>query len=131
MLNRIILNEKIREVLKFLLVGLSGIFVNMFLLWFFKDILFFKLGISSIIAIELSVINNFYFNNKWTFKSKNKTLIKFYRYHISVLLGIIINYSILIILTKLGVYYLISNLIGIILATISNYILSSKWAWKK
>ena len=47
------------------------------------------------------------------------------------LFGIAINYSILLLFSNVfGVHYLLSNLIGIVCATLSNYIFSSRWAWK-
>jgi dolichol-phosphate mannosyltransferase len=117
---------------KFLIVGLSGIIVNMFFLWFFKSIINFDLRIAGVFAIEISVINNFIFNDIWTFKDRKNSsvLAKFLKYNLSVLLGLLLNYASLLLLTKYGIYYLLANLIGIILSTTTNYILSSRWAWK-
>lgn len=120
---------------KFLLVGLTGIFVNMFFLWFFKEYSGLTIQLSSILAIFLSVVSNFALNNSWTFKnnsSKHKTHITFFKYFISVLIGMILNYTILIFLTsQLSWNYLFSNLVGIAFGTISNYLFSSLWAWKE
>ncbi len=133
------INFTIREIhkrkrfLKFLIVGASGIVINMFFLWFFKEILLFPIAVAGIIAIELSVINNFMGNNIWTFKAHAQNThwsSKFLKYQLSVLFGIGVNYLVLISLTKLGIFYLLSNLIGIGLSTVSNYLLSSRWAWK-
>ena len=127
-----IFKEK-RQITKFLIVGLSGVFVNMFFLWLFRDIFQMNIGLAGVLAIELSVINNFVFNNLWTFwnRKSHQVHFRFIRYHLSVLLGIVLNYVILIFLSEVvGVYYLLSNLIGIGCATISNYLLSSRWAWK-
>jgi len=122
-----------KEIAKFLIVGFSGVFVNMFFLWIFRDIFHLSLGISGVIAIEISVISNFLLNNAWTFwdRKQHATHIKFLRYHLSIFIGIAMNYSILLFLSQIiGIHYLISNLIGIGCATIINYTLSSRWAWK-
>lgn len=128
-----ILKERV-QIAKFLIVGLSGIFVNMFFLWFFVSIFKINLAIAGILAIEISVITNFMLNNLWTFRNnskKTKPSVKFLKYNLAVLLGIGLNYAILISLTQIfGLFYLLSNLIGICCSTLSNYILSSRWAWK-
>jgi dolichol-phosphate mannosyltransferase len=132
----LVLNElkKRKKLAKFLIVGGSGTLVNMFFLWILKDIIGLSLAGAGIIAIEISVMGNFILNNFWTFNSKFFTshwAVRFLKYQISVLIGIGINYAVLIILTQyFNVFYLISNLIGIALATMSNYLLSSRWAWK-
>jgi dolichol-phosphate mannosyltransferase len=125
--------QKRKRLIKFLIVGTSGIIANMLFLWIFRELLFFPLSLAGIIAIELSVINNFIWNNIWTFKAHALNAhwsSKFLKYQLSVLIGIGINYLTLIGLTKIGVFYLLSNLIGIGLSTASNYLLSSQWAWK-
>lgn len=125
--------RKRKRFFKFLIVGASGILINMFFLWFFKEILIFPIAIAGIIAIELSVVNNFLWNNLWTFRARainSHWSSKFIKYQLSVLVGIAINYIVLISLTKLGIFYLLSNLIGIGLSTVSNYLLSLRWAWK-
>ncbi|MEK6885444.1 MAG: glycosyltransferase family 2 protein [Nanoarchaeota archaeon] len=119
---------------KFLIVGLIGILINTFSLLIFKSFLAIPLMISGLLAIELSVISNFSFNNLWTFSDRNTgfgIFNKFFRYHLSVLIGITINYLLLLLLSSYGLYYLISNIIGIFFGTICNYLLSSRWAWRE
>jgi len=121
------------QFIKFLIVGAIGTLVNMFFLWLFKSAIGLSLEISGIAAIEISVINNFIINNCWTFKkstNKSPACVKFFKYNASVIIGIGINYAVLLLLTNSGVFYLLSNFIGILCATMSNYIFSSKWAWK-
>jgi len=119
---------------KFIIVGGTGTFVNMGVLWLLKGVLGFPIWLAGILAIEISILNNFTWNNFWTFrKSTNKAPIymKFFKYNLSVVVGIGINYTTLLILSHLfKVQYLIANFIGILLATMSNYLFSSRWAWK-
>ena len=61
------------QALKFIFVGISGIFVNQFFLYFLHETNFFlSLPVASILAIELSILNNFTWNNIWTFKGRKK-----------------------------------------------------------
>jgi dolichol-phosphate mannosyltransferase len=123
------------RLLKFALVGLSGVAVNMGFLVFFTEILKIVYWISSIIAIELSIISNFFLNDLWTWKDrlKKEFRYRFTQYHISVgLTAVLVNWLLLIILTELfGIYYLLSNLIGIVVGTLSNFILNDLWTFKK
>lgn len=122
---------------KFGVVGGSGLFVNMFLLWLCKDLLGLPLTIASLIAIGVSILTNFILNNYWTWKDneQNQKYTFFHRmlrYYISASFSAIINYVALIMLTELaGIYYLISNLIGIGLGTIFNFGLGEFWVFKK
>jgi dolichol-phosphate mannosyltransferase len=65
-------NPKIRKFLKFGTVGFAGYLVNASTLW-----LFTKWNFSSVAAwglsTELAIINNFVFNNIWTFKAEKIT----------------------------------------------------------
>ena len=122
---------------KFGVVGGSGLFVNMFLLWFCKDQLGLPLTISSLIAIGVSILTNFLLNNFWTWKHnsddhKYSFFHKLWRYYLSASVAAIVNYVTLIALTEfVGIYYLISNLIGIGLGTIINFGLGEFWVFKK
>lgn len=122
---------------KFGIVGGSGVFVNMLLLWLCKDMFGIPLTISSLIAIGVSIFTNFILNNYWTWKDEeeNQTYTFFHRmwrYYISASFSALINYLTLLILTEfVGVYYLYSNLIGIGLGTIFNFVLGEFWVFKK
>ncbi len=124
------------RLLKFGAVGLTGIGVNMgslYLLTEFGKIPYF---VGSLVAIELSILSNFWMNHLWTWRDRSGvgTLwTKLWRYHvgagITALLG---NYLILIGLTELfRINYLISNFIGIAVGTFSNYVINDVWTFKK
>ncbi|MBN2422258.1 glycosyltransferase family 2 protein [Candidatus Woesearchaeota archaeon] len=124
-----------KKMIKFAIVGFSGVFVNMFFLWFFTESYNLNYMVSSPIAVEISVIWNFLMNNFWTFKSSNTTsnfLMKLFKFHITAFTGFLINYLILIALTEqFGLYYMFSNLIGIFVAFIWNYLVNVKWTWRE
>jgi dolichol-phosphate mannosyltransferase len=122
---------------KFGIVGGSGVFVNMFLLWFCKDQLDIPLAIASLIAIGVSIFTNFVLNNYWTWKddsTKNKYsfIHRMWRYYITASLSAAINYVTLLLLSEyIGIYYLIANLIGIGLGMVFNFVLGEFWVFKK
>jgi dolichol-phosphate mannosyltransferase len=124
------------KVLQFGLVGASGIVVNMVVLYGLTTYLGIFYLISSIFAIELSIISNFLLNDYWTF-SKDKvhrlsnTWHRLGVFHLVSLGGLLINMGVLFILTEfLGIYYLVSNFIGILVAFSWNFIINRHTTWK-
>lgn len=118
--------------LKFLFVGGIGLIVNEGILWFLteKGGLFYLF--SSLIAIEASIISNFILNDIWTFKKERKGLfiVRFFKFNVSRLASLLINFFVLWLLTSFGLHYLISNLIGIAIATFFTYTTSLLWVWR-
>jgi dolichol-phosphate mannosyltransferase len=89
---------------------------------------------SAIIATEVSILTNFLLNNFWTWE-KNKNQFSFikrlFSYNLVALGGLLISVITLFVLTDVfNMYYLISNLFGILLATFWNYIINDKITFK-
>jgi dolichol-phosphate mannosyltransferase len=123
------------RIIKFSVVGAGGLVINMGFLYIFTQYLSVEYKLSSIIAIELSIISNFLFNNYWTWSEYRKETFfkRALKYHISVLISAVgINWLILVFLTEYyHVYYLLSNLIGIIIGTLFNFIMNDVWTFQK
>jgi dolichol-phosphate mannosyltransferase len=124
------------RLIKFGIVGASGVVVNVGCLYLLTEFARIPYFIASIIAIELSIIPNFTINLLWTWRDRSESGTlwrKIVRYHIgsgaTAFLG---NYLILVALTELfGMHYMISNLIGIAVGTFSNFLISDLWTFKK
>jgi dolichol-phosphate mannosyltransferase len=116
-------------------VGTSGVFVNMGLYIFLTRLMGITLEYASPIAIEISIISNFILNNIWTFKSrtgKSSLSKRFIRFHIVAFTAGVVNYiTLLSFVYGVGMMDVIANLIGIGAATIVNYVLNSRWTWKR
>jgi dolichol-phosphate mannosyltransferase len=132
------LQSTIRDsrLLKFCIVGTCGVIVNMGVLYILSEFAGLPYFISSLAAIELSIISNFVFNHLWTWSDRTNevsVLRKLIRYHLGVAgTAYLWNYLILVGLTEwLGIQYLISNLAGIGAGTIANYLISDRWTFKK
>jgi dolichol-phosphate mannosyltransferase len=122
------------------LVGLSGILVDMAMLYLLSDGLDWRLTRSKIIAAEVAIISNFLWNDAWTFadmaqrqtgwRSRLKRLLKF---NTICLVGLILNVLLLNVFYNLifgqSLKYL-ANLIAIGLVAISNFWLSFKLSWR-
>jgi len=126
--------EKLEEFLKFALVGGSGVIVNMGCFFLLTRYAGLKIEFASPIAIEVSILTNFFLNNIWTFRKRNTKVglaFRILRYHLVTGLAGLVNYGILLLLAKVfGVHDLIANLIGIIIGTFINFFLNSFWTWR-
>ncbi len=121
--------------LKFAVVGIVGVVVNTVALYLLTSFVFGErlYLAAAAISLELSILNNFYLNEVWTFRDKAvaggvfQRLIKF---HGSRLLGAATTLLVLYLLTDLfHIYYLLSNLVGVGVGTLVNYITSRFWVW--
>lgn len=124
-----------KRVFKFGFVGISGIIVNMGVLWYLTEFVGLYYLVSSLFAIELSILNNFIWNDLWTFKTEtsHKLSSRWHRllsFHAVSVGGLIINMGILFLLTSVGgVYYLLSNFIGILVGFGWNFMVNRRITW--
>lgn len=122
--------------LKFCLVGLSGVLVNLGLLQLLTEIVGLFYLVSAVFSIESSVLSNFILNEIWTFRERRTSPIKdvlnrMFRFNVVSLGGLSINMAILFLLTEsFGMHYLISELFGIGGAVLWNFTLNTWWTWK-
>ncbi|HSC90007.1 MAG TPA: glycosyltransferase family 2 protein [Polyangiaceae bacterium] len=121
--------------LRFLAVGASGVVVN---LAFFT--LFLRFGLhkylASPIAIEISIISNFVLNNYWTFgarKVSERTGIRGLKFNAVSLLSLSVSYGIFVLLTLTfpNVAPQVHQLVGIVPATVVNYLLNNYWTFRR
>jgi len=120
--------------LRYILVGISGSFVNEGIL----AILLPSLGkiFSETLAIEASIITNFMLNDKWTFKNRKlkhrgKILERFIFYNITSLIGGLVNFmAYLFLIFSFCINPLIANLVGILIAFIFNFLVASSVIWR-
>lgn len=122
--------------LRFLIVGLIGVIVNEGLLAFLHAYVPI-LAIISPIAIEASILSNYFLNALWTFRERNKSsnrstfsMIELIKYNLVALGGLAVNLVFLLVLTHYGMEYLEANVVGIIFGFILNYLGSEKIVWK-
>jgi dolichol-phosphate mannosyltransferase len=88
------------------------------------------LVIASALSTEIAIVNNFCWNDHWTFGRTHLSLNRFALFNLVSLVGLVITTGTLWLLVRhLGLYYLIANLLGITLATAWNFVANSLWTW--
>ena len=121
----------IPRLLKFCIVGGTGVLVNTCILYLCKEYAGFPLLLSSVVAIGVAMLWNFYWNDIWTFVGVHK--FEMHDRLISFLalcsVGVLLNAAILLFLSDWGVYYLLANLAGIAAATGWNYVMNKRVTW--
>ncbi|HEY9810911.1 MAG TPA: glycosyltransferase [Halomicronema sp.] len=129
----------IERFLRFAIVGFSGVFVDMAILYLLHDGIFnLPLTRSKIIAAEFAIINNFLWNDIWTFgdisthqRSKRKRIKRFLKFNLICLTGLFLNVALLNLLYNLlGINEYLANLIAIGLVTFWNFWINLKLSWR-
>ncbi|WP_096608212.1 glycosyltransferase [Calothrix sp. NIES-2100] len=126
--------------LRFGLVGLSGVFVDMAVLYLLSDptTLALPLTRSKIIAGEIAIFNNFLWNDAWTFadvtmkqQEWHHRWKRFWKFNLICLAGLILNVLILnLVFNFIIPNRYIANLIAIAVATIWNFWVNLKLSWR-
>jgi dolichol-phosphate mannosyltransferase len=127
---------EITRFFKFCLVGASGVLVNEGLLWILIRFASLPLAVASGISIETSILSNFILNDFLTFHDRRPAGARFFiqrlvKFNAVSLVGLGINMGLLLLLTNVfNLYYLISNLIGIAVAMLWNYLVNLGYTWR-
>jgi dolichol-phosphate mannosyltransferase len=124
--------------LRFGIVGFSGVFVNMGVLYVLRDILNWELTRSLIVAAELAIISNFLWNDLWTFgdiskrqPGKRQQLKRLLKFNTICLMGLILNVLLVNLLFNIfGMNEYLANLIAIAAVTLWNFWINMKLSWR-
>ena len=130
----------VNRFIRFAMVGLSGVFIDMGLLFLLSDPTTLAWGLtrSKLIASEMAILNNFMWNDTWTFrdlssqqpglKAKLRRLGKF---QLICLAGVAINATLLNLqFNLLGMNRYVANAVAIAAVTAWNFWLNLKISWR-
>ncbi len=135
---------------RFGLVGASGTVVNLAVLYAAHEFLFSAIEpagskpyFSLILAITVSTVNNFTWNRLWTWSdrhhattaqsedrvSKRSLLAQLGQYATASWMGIALQYGLTLWLSHF-MYYMLANVLAILLASVSNFIANDRWTFR-
>ncbi len=117
--------------LKFGLVGLVGVGVNLGLLFVLTAWAHFFYLISAAMAVEASILGNFLLNYLWTWGDRRGSALHcMVRFHSVSLVGFVINLGVLAALTQgTHLQYLLSDFLGVGLTTVWNFYANDLWTF--
>jgi dolichol-phosphate mannosyltransferase len=124
--------------LRFGVVGFSGVFVDFSVFYLLRTFLAIGLTSSNIFASEIAIINNFLWNDIWTFgdashnqQGTRRRIRRFLKFNLVCLIGVILNVSIVKFLFNIfNVNEYLAKLIAIAMVTFLNFWLNSKLSWR-
>jgi dolichol-phosphate mannosyltransferase len=130
-----------KKVFKFGIVGITGIVVNLGILYILVEyghLSSYPLDlVASAIAIEISILNNFIWNDLWTFSSleNSKYSSRWQRlgaFNIVSAGGAAINWAVFLVLTAgFGIYYLAAQFLGTLLGFVWNFTVNRRVTWTR
>ena len=128
----------VKRFLRFGVVGFSGVFVDLGVFYLLRTVLGLGLTRSAILSSEVAIINNFLWNDLWTFgdisrrqKGKRQQFRRFLKFNVVCLSGLILNVLIVNFLFNiLGINEYIAKLIAIALVTLWNFWFNLKLSWR-
>jgi len=90
---------------------------------------------ATLIGIIFSISSNFFLNKIWTFEDRNfsikNTLRQFAFFTLISSLGAAFQLILLYIFVESGIQYILSLIIAVAIASVSNFLLNKKWTFKE
>jgi dolichol-phosphate mannosyltransferase len=134
------------RILRFMLVGASGLVVNLVSLWLIETFVLQGVFASSLSAaltdytylmafvpaFLLAVVNNYILNSRWTFGERSAGRVGFPKYLLVASATFPLDEVLLYIFTDwIGVWYVLSAAIAIIIVFAIRYTAADKWIWRQ
>jgi putative flippase GtrA len=131
--------EKMKRFLQFCMVGASGVFVDMGVLFLISDpaVLGWPAPLGKALAVEIAILNNFCWNELWTFgdltlgqRGYLQRLNRLGRFNAICLAGLVIGVSVVWVLhVRMGWNLYLANLSAIGIVTGWNFGMNYKFSW--
>jgi glycosyltransferase involved in cell wall biosynthesis len=122
-----------QRVTRFGLVGLSGLLVNQLLLAAFTGLGGLHYLLSATLATQGSTLSNFGLAEVWVFGDRTSGQLRLRRLGQFLLVNnaaLLLRGPFLVILTSgLGIHYLLSNLITLLVLSLARYLIADGWIW--
>jgi dolichol-phosphate mannosyltransferase len=128
-----VLSQHGSHVVRFGLVGATGLLVNYALLYLLVEVGGVNHLAAAVLATEAAILSNYMLNNLWTFADARPSttwIRRVSQYNFFCLGGLVISVVTLAMLTYLlRVHYLVAYIFAIGVATLWNYTANRYWTW--
>jgi len=115
---------------RFGVVGITGVLVNSLILLLAHGIAGLPLLLASPLAVEVAILHNYLWNDRWTFRSQGFSALRLAKFNLASLGGMVVASGTLYLLAeRWGFPYLLANLVGVAAASILNFSASLLWIW--
>lgn len=121
---------------KFLVVGGTGVFVNLGLLWLLSDLVSAPAHLAWVVGVEASVLSNFWWNHTFTWRDRRAigmraVVFECLRYHVASFAGILTNFIVFSVTRWFGASTLLAGAAGIAGGTAMNFAGAAGFAFRK
>ncbi|MCY7408133.1 MAG: glycosyltransferase family 2 protein [Alkalinema sp. CAN_BIN05] len=124
--------------LKFGAVGFSGVFVDLGVFWMLSNGLGLAAVTATILSAEVAVLNNFIWNDQWTFGDRSiqqpgrRSMVKrFLKFNVLCLVGIVLQGTLVGLMSNVaGVPAIGAKLLAIALVMLWNFWINLKLSWR-
>lgn len=124
--------------LKFGAVGFSGVFVDLGVFWMLSNGLGLAAVTATILSAEVAVLNNFIWNDRWTFGDRSiqqpgrRSMVRrFLKFNVLCLVGIVLQGTLVGLMSKVaGVPAIGAKLLAIALVMLWNFWINLKLSWR-
>jgi dolichol-phosphate mannosyltransferase len=131
-------NFPIGRFVRFGLVGFSGVFVDLTVFYLLRTVIHLGLTRSTILSAGVAIINNFLWNDLWTFsdisqkqRDPHQRFKRFLKFSAICLAGVILQALIInFLFNVLGINEYLAKLIAIAVATVWNFWINLKLSWR-
>ena len=123
----------LRQYIRFCLVGGSGVLVDMGLLFLLVDQWSWNLTLAKVLAAEAALLNNFFWNDRWTFRgveSKRSRWQRLVRFQVVCLGGMVLGIGVLHgLVAGLAWNVYAANGVAIVVASVWNFGMNRRFNW--
>jgi putative flippase GtrA len=133
--NRLLADPRHRRLSRFFVVGALAAGLQTLLLWAFVDVAGIYYLLASIVAIEITIVTQYFFNNAWTFQnrsheSRESLLGGLVRTNLVRGSAIPLQTGLLFLFVQFGgLAYLVANAVAILVSGVYRYVLDAHWTW--
>lgn len=119
---------------RFLAVGATGVGINLFTLFGLHEGMGLSIAAAAPLAIELSVLWNFAWNESWTFRGRDTSTAlgtRLWQFHVASLAGMAIQYATIAsgTIAMPTVHYALWSILGIGIGSAANFFINLNWTW--
>ncbi|WP_049982411.1 GtrA family protein [Halorubrum sp. BV1] len=120
---------------RFVIVGAVTAGIQMALLWTFVDAAGVNYLIGATVAIEITIVLSYVFNNAWTFQASQNTGVSEYLFGLfktNLVRGTAIPIQLAVLFALVewaGILYLVGNAAAILISGVYRFVLDALWTW--
>lgn len=119
-------------VVRWWIVGLFFMGLNIPLLWIFVDLLFLPLWLSTIFASEIGTLFRFLVNDRWVFGHPRPTWQRLWQYHVAIASSFVIWWTATNLFADvLNIHYIIASILATCCSVGWSMFTNFVWIWRK